>query len=59
MSPTPEEGAPKEAPLLQVEELKTYFHTFEGVLHAVDGVTFSVYSGRTWGSSGRAAAARA
>ena len=52
MSLTPGLDSDRTAPLLQVEELKTYFHTFEGVLHAVDGVTFSVYSGRNLGLIG-------
>ncbi len=44
MSPTPRKATPRKPRLLQVEELKTDFHTFEGLLDAVDGVTFSVYS---------------
>jgi peptide/nickel transport system ATP-binding protein len=34
-------------PLLQVCDLKTYFHTDEGVAQAVDGVSFSLYPGQT------------
>ena len=36
-----------EAPLLEVENLTTYFFTEEGVVKAVDGVTFSVPRGKT------------
>ncbi|MEM2933439.1 MAG: ABC transporter ATP-binding protein [Methanocellales archaeon] len=31
--------------LLEVKKLKTYFHTYEGVLKAVDGISFSVEKG--------------
>jgi oligopeptide/dipeptide ABC transporter ATP-binding protein len=39
-------------PLLQVENLRTYFHTRMGVLKAVDGVDLEVGEGRTLGIVG-------
>jgi peptide/nickel transport system ATP-binding protein len=38
--------------LLRVVDLRTYFHTFEGVLRAVDGVTFAVSPNRNLGLIG-------
>jgi peptide/nickel transport system ATP-binding protein len=40
------------APLLQVNDLRTRFHTDDGVLQAVDGVTFSVEPGEVLGIVG-------
>ena len=40
------------APLLEVKELKKYFKTPKGMLHAVDGVSFSLEAGRTLGVVG-------
>ena len=52
--PPPPPGPPADEPaldegdcILKVRDLKTYFTTVEGVLPAVDGVTFSMQRGRT------------
>lgn len=34
-------------PLLSIENLKTYFHTDQGVAKAVDGVSFDLHAGKT------------
>lgn len=40
------------APLLQVRNLKKYFQTSSGMLHAVDDVSFDLYEGKTLGVVG-------
>ena len=39
-------------PILEVENLKKYFHTSRGVLHAVDNVSFRMEKGTTLGVVG-------
>jgi peptide/nickel transport system ATP-binding protein/oligopeptide transport system ATP-binding protein len=39
-------------PLLEVQDLRTVFHTSDGIVPAVDGVSFSVDRGRTLGIVG-------
>jgi peptide/nickel transport system ATP-binding protein len=41
-----------EAPLLQVEDLKVEFKTDDGIVHAVDGISYSVKAGTTLGIVG-------
>ena len=42
----------EEKTLVQVKDLKKYFKTSKGMLHAVDGVSFSIPKGRTLGVVG-------
>ncbi len=44
------------SPLLEVKNLKKYFNTPAGTLHAVDGVNFQIEKGETLGVVGESAA---
>lgn len=39
-------------PILSIQNLKTYFHQDEGIVRAVDGVSFDVHPGKTLGIVG-------
>ncbi|HEY6013689.1 MAG TPA: ABC transporter ATP-binding protein [Candidatus Limnocylindrales bacterium] len=49
--PLPKQAVPG-APLLEVEDLKTYFQLPSGVVHAVDGVSFKLDYGEALGIAG-------
>ncbi|HBG74806.1 MAG: methionine ABC transporter ATP-binding protein [Chloroflexi bacterium GWB2_49_20] len=42
----------KQSPLLDIRNLKTYFHTEEGIVNAVDGLDLQVYPGEVLGLVG-------
>src|SRR6266436_4975703 len=45
-------GPPDKDTLLDVRDLQTYFHVMDGTVKAVDGVSFSIGSGKTLGIVG-------
>jgi oligopeptide/dipeptide ABC transporter ATP-binding protein len=50
--PMSESPSPGTEPILRVEDLHTTFHTREGIVHAVDGVSFSLAKGEMLGVVG-------
>ena len=41
--------------ILEVKDLKTYFHTYDGILKAVDGLSYNVRKGECIGIVGESA----
>ena len=44
---TPAPDAATERPIIEIDDLRTYFYTRDGVVRAVDGVSFKVHRGET------------
>ena len=44
---TPAPDAATERPIIEIDDLRTYFYTRDGVVRAVDGVSFQVHRGET------------
>jgi peptide/nickel transport system ATP-binding protein len=50
--PAPPEPAAANQPLLSVEDLRVSFRTDDGIVHAVDGISYTLEEGRTLGIVG-------
>src|SRR5215218_405414 len=51
-APAPLRAPPPDDVLLEVRDLRTYFHVLDGTVPAVDGVSFSLKRGETLGIVG-------
>ncbi len=49
---TPAAEARADRPILEIDDLRTYFHTRDGIVRAVDGVSFKLHRGETLGVVG-------
>ena len=49
---TPAVEARVDQPILEIDDLRTYFHTRDGIVRAVDGVSFKLHRGETLGVVG-------
>ncbi len=49
---TPAPEARADRPILEIDDLRTYFHTRDGIVRAVDGVSFKLHRGETLGVVG-------
>ena len=50
--PTPETPPAPDGAILSIEKLRTFFYTYDGVVKALDGVTFKIRRGETTGLVG-------